>query len=160
MRPNFLKGVILAWISSMVVDFFLNGGVFASYFRSGDPFIVSPSDAFVRIPLGYTSLLLLILVLAYLIEKGSVSTINGGVKISLAYGFAVASSSVLGLWSIAVTPMSFLLIWFVDQIFELFVAGAVLSMGKVTPSKHIARYVAIGVVALVAGGVILQNLLG
>lgn len=138
----------------------MNGGLFASYFRSGDSFIVSQSEAFIRIPLGYTSLLLPILVLAYLIEKGSASTINGGVKMSLAYAFAITSSSVLGLWSIAVAPVSFLLIWFVDQIFELSIAGAVLSMGKVTPSKHIARYVAIWVVALLAGGVVLQNLLG
>ena len=160
MRPNLLKAIILAWILSIAIDFFLNGGLFASYFGSGDPFIVSPSEAFVRIPLGYISLLLLILILAYLIEKAPVSTINGGLKLSLAYAVAVASSSVLGLWSITLAPATFLLIWFVDQILELSVAGAVLSMVKISPSKHVTRYVAIAVVALLAGGVTLQNLLG
>ncbi|HEV2226316.1 MAG TPA: hypothetical protein VGR56_05865 [Nitrososphaerales archaeon] len=159
MGQNFLKAVILAWISSTAIDFFLNGGVFTSYFRSGDSFIVSPSDAFVRIPLGYISLLLLVLVLAYFIDKGSVSTINGGMKMSLIYALVVASSSVLGLWSITVVPAAFLLIWFVDQVLELTVAGTVLSMVKVSPSKHIARYVAIVAMALFTGGVALQNLL-
>ena len=158
--PSFPKAVILAWISSIAVDFFLNGGVFASYFSSGDSFIVSTSEAFVRIPLGYISLLLLVLVLAFLVYWKSGLTVYGGVKMSVAYGVVVASSTVLGLWSITVAPTEFLLIWFVDQVLELSVAGTILSISRAAPSRRITRDVAIGVAVLFVGGIALQNLLG
>ena len=160
MNEHLVKAIVLGWIASIAVDFFLNAGVFASYFSSGDQFILSSQQAFIRIPAGYASILFLVGVLGFLIYGGTGTTPGRGMRIGLIYGVVVSSSSVLGLWSITEAPVGFLTVLFVDQLAELTVAGAVISIVRSSSSRHITRWVVLVAVACVAGGVILQNILG
>ena len=157
--PGFVRTLILGWVTAIAIDFLFNAGVFASFFASGQPFILPRGDAFLRIPGGYASLFLLTLVLAVLIYRGKEARISDGFRTGLAYGTATSLATVLGLWSITTAPPAFLAIWLVDQILEMTAAGIVIVRVRVDPSRRNTSLVMIVVVICITVGLALQNLL-
>jgi hypothetical protein len=156
---NFIRSIVLAWIGAIAIDFLLNAGVFASFFASGDSFLLPPSQAFLRIPAGYASLFLLTLVLAVLIYRGKEMRAIEGMRMGLLYGTATSLVLVLGLWSITTAPPAFLAIWFLDQILEMTAAGTIIASARRTLSRRITMLIIVGALACFFVGVTLQNLL-
>jgi hypothetical protein len=138
----------------------LNAGVFASFFASKQSFLLTPTEAFIRIPEGYGSILLLTLVLTVLIYRGKEVHPYEGMRTGLLYGTAVSLSTILGLWSITTIPTTFLGIWLVDQILEMMIAGTVIALVRSDASRRITSFILIGALTCFIIGLALQNLLG
>ncbi|HEX4921502.1 MAG TPA: hypothetical protein VFV92_12265, partial [Candidatus Bathyarchaeia archaeon] len=115
---------------------------------------------FIRIPAGFAALLLLVVVESLLIFRWPVTSVASGARIGIIYGAMISSGSVLGLWSITVASPAFLLVWIVDMLSELTIAGVVISCVRSSSSRHVTRWVIIGAIALLIGGIIAQNIGG
>jgi hypothetical protein len=51
---------LLSWLSLVGFDFFLHAGLLARLYIKPSPFLLPPMEAFIRIPFGYMSILLLL----------------------------------------------------------------------------------------------------
>jgi hypothetical protein len=136
----------------------LNAGVFASFFASGDSFLLRPGQAFLRIPAGYGSLFFFILLLALLIHRGGEERAVEGMRIGLVYGAATGLGIVLAMWSITVASSSFLAVLLIDQILEMSAAGTVIASARLHASRRTASLVAVGALVCLVAGVALSNL--
>lgn len=156
--PNFFKSLFLAWLAAVAVDFLLNAGVFASVFVSESSFFLPLAQAFLRIPVGYASLLLLILVLAGLIYRGKEARAAEGMRTGFLYGGATSLGLVLGLWSTTTAPLSFLAVWSIDLILEMTAAGTIIATSRSQVSRRTVTLVTVGALASFLVGIALQNL--
>jgi len=60
---------LLSWIVMLGFDFFLHAGVLAPLYLQPSPFLLPAQQAFRRIPLGYSSLLVLAIFLLWLLVR-------------------------------------------------------------------------------------------
>jgi hypothetical protein len=156
---NMPKSILLSWLVAVAIDFLLNAGVFASFFSSVQSFLLPPMQAFLRIPGGYASIFLLVLILTWLIYRGREATPVEGMRLGFLYGAATSLSIVLGLWSITSAPIGFLAIWSVDQVLEMTAAGAIIASTRSHLSRRATYLVLMGSIACFVVGIVLQNLL-
>ena len=54
---TWVKLTLLSWLAMIGVDFLLHAGLLASWYVEPHPFLLPPTAAFARIPLGYMSFL-------------------------------------------------------------------------------------------------------
>lgn len=147
-----------AWLSMLGFDFFIHGGVLAGIYLEGSPFLLSLEDATRLIPLGYFSFLLLAILLTWLMDRLDVSGWMEGLGFGFKLGLLTAASMVLGLLSITTAQLSLMAGWFVGQLVEMSVAGAVLGAGMAGMSlKKLLGYVTVYVIFLFILTVILQS---
>ena len=104
-------------------DFFIHGGILASLYTQESPFILPAEDAFIRIPLGYLSFLLMAILLRYILVLHGNNTRNKGLKTGLLVGALIWASFGLGLYSISTASPLLLLGWFAGQTIEMGIAG-------------------------------------
>ncbi len=110
-------------------DFFLHAGVLASWYVKPSSFVLSPPDAFVRIPVGYLSFLLLAILLVWMLKKMKAGNGRQGGLLGLMIGGLIWGSFALGLYSISTAPPGLLLGWFIGQSAALGIAGMVAGAG-------------------------------
>lgn len=163
MKIHFNKGLIyialISWMSMLAFDFFLHGGLLAESYQQGDSFLLSPKEAFRRIPLGYLSFLILAFLLTWLMDRLAVSGGRQGWRFGLTLGLIFWGSFGLGLYSISTIRWQLLLGWWLGQAVELGIAGWL--VGKALAGTMIRRLLwwVVGMMALsIALTVILQNL--
>lgn len=142
---------LLSWLSMLGVDFFLHGGVLAGLYTQPSPFLLPPSDAFRRIPLGYVSFLLLSALLLWLMLRLGISGWRRGFFFGLGLGALIWGALVLGLFSISTAELGLLAGWFAGQTVEMGIAGAVAGSGL---AGQRLRTLFVRVVALVLGLVV------
>jgi hypothetical protein len=153
-RP--IATVALTWFAMIGVDLVLHAGVLAPLYDWTSPFLLSPADAFVRIPIGYLSLLILAVGLTWLLPRFDVERGRDGARIAGAFGAVIWGALVLGLWSISTADPALLVGWWIGQTLELGLGGFVI--GSVQGGAAI-RALAWKVGALVVLGVIAAVLL-
>jgi len=151
--------IALAWLVTIAIDFVIFGGVFAGVLEGADhPAVLAPEQLFARIPAGYGSFLLEVVLLHWLLKASQRPGITGGLLTGTLAGLVFASAVALGLWSFSTVPVTALVLWWLTLLLQFAAAGAVLGAAN-TPLWSRARTWAIGgVVALIAAGVVLQNL--
>ena len=115
--------VILCWLSMIGFDFLLHGGVLASFYVEGSPFLLPPEKSFRLIPLGYLSFLVLAVLLVWLMSRLDVLGGRAGFIFGLKVGTLVWGSLVLGLISVSTASKGLLVGWFFGQTIELAIAG-------------------------------------
>jgi hypothetical protein len=120
---------LLSWLSMLGVDFFLHGGLLAKLYVQPSPFLLPPSDAFRRIPLGYLAALLLCALLLWLMLKLGLSGWRQGLSFGLLLGALIGGTALLGLLSISTAELTLLVGWFTGQTVEMGLAGAVAGSG-------------------------------
>lgn len=120
---------ILSWLSMLGFDFFLHAGLLARLYLRPSPFLLPPTKAFRLIPLGYTSFLLMAVLLTWMMDKLGIVGKRRGLIFGLKFGGMVWGAFVLGLLSISTAEGTLLLGWFFGQALELGVAGAVVGSG-------------------------------
>jgi hypothetical protein len=120
---------LLSWLSMLGVDFFLHGGLLARLYVQPSPFLLPPSDAFRRIPLGYLAALLLCVLLLWLMLRLALSGWRQGFAFGLQLGAFIGGTAALGLLSISTAELSLLVGWFIGQTVELGLAGMVAGSG-------------------------------
>lgn len=120
---------LLSWLSMLGVDFFFHGGLLARLYVKPSPFLLPPSNAFSRIPLGYLAALLLCVLLLWLMRKLALLGWRQGLTFGLQLGAFLGGTTVLGLLSISTAELSLLVGWFTSQTVEMGLAGMVAGSG-------------------------------
>jgi len=128
-RRRLLLIGLLSWLSMLGVDFFLHGGLLAKLYAEPSPFLLPPSDAFRRIPLGYVAALLLCVLLLWLMRRLALVGSRQGLAFGLRLGALTGGTAVLGLLSISTAGLSLLVGWLIAQTLEMGVAGMVAGGG-------------------------------
>ena len=122
MRP---APVILTWLAMLAVDLVLHAGLLSGFYVAGGSFLLSPADAFVRIPAGYAAFLVLAIALVWLIGRLNAVGVRNGAMVGLLGGAVTWGALVLGLWSITTASPGLLAGWWIGQSVELAVGGGV-----------------------------------
>lgn len=101
---------LLGWLATLGVDLFLHAGVFAGVFFEPGPFLLPPTELFVRIPLGYLSFPIMTALLVWLMARMSVSGLVAGARFGLSIGAVVHGGGALALASVSTASPSFLVV--------------------------------------------------
>jgi hypothetical protein len=154
-----LPAIAAAWVLSVGFDVFLHGGLLARLYLETSPFLLSPEQAFRRIPLGYLAFLVLTVALSWLLRRLDVRGTVAGFRYGAAAGAVVWGALAVGLYSISTATVPLLAGWWIGQAVELGLAGAVLgAAARDVPLKRIWALVGAAVIALAAATIALQSL--
>jgi hypothetical protein len=123
-RP--VVATLLAWLAMIGVDLLLHAGVLAPLYDWDSPFLLSPTDAFVRIPAGYLAFGILAAAIVWLLPRLGVRDARSGAAVAGLAGAVLWGGLVLGLWSISTAEPALLAGWWVGQSAELAIGGAVI----------------------------------
>lgn len=155
---SFLQLTLLAWLTMLGFDLLLHGGLLARLYLRADTFLLSPEEAFRRIPFGYAGFLLLAVLLVWLILRLRIRTWRHGLGFGLALGGAIWTSLALGLYSITPAKPDLLVAWMIGQTLEMGLAGLVLGLRMQRYSfGRMLILVLLGVLILFACTVALQS---
>ena len=116
---------LLAWLAMLGWDLLLHGGRLAGFYVSDDPVLVSPSEAFQRIPLGYASFLLLAILLVWLMPRFDLSDGRAAFGFGFKLGALLWGAFILGLISIVRFDPVLGAAWFAGQTLELGIGALV-----------------------------------
>ncbi len=116
-RP--IPTTLLAWFAMLGLDFLLHGGILARFYIAGNNFLLSPLEAFQRIPLGYAALLLQAILLVWLMPWFSIGSWRQAFWFGLQLGLLLIGAQMLGLVSITTIEPALALAWFVSQPLEV-----------------------------------------
>ncbi len=136
------------------VDLALHAGLLAPLYDWGSPFLLRPTDAFVRIPIGYLSFLVLAVALAWLLQRLDIHTGRDGGLAAVVFGAVIWAALLLGLWSISTADLALLAGWWIGQTFEFavggFVIGSVLGAARLSSvAWKVGALVVVGAVVAV-----------
>ena len=121
--------ILISWVSVIGFDLFLHAGLLARLYTRLSPFLLTADKAFLRIPLGYLSFLILAIVLIWLMESLNITGWKRGAIFGLKFGALIWGAFVLGLYSISTADWVLLLAWWIGQTLELGIAGIVTGEG-------------------------------
>lgn len=147
-----------AWQATIAIDFFAYGGVFASLFAEDDPTTLAPEELFARIPAGYTSFLIEVLVLNWLLGRLAIDRPSAAAQLGAGLGFAFGAALALGVWSFAPIGIALLASWWLVLTLQMTVAGLTLGLCRAGRRSTARRLVLLGFVLLVVATIVLQNL--
>ncbi len=147
----------LAWLTTVAVDFFFYGGVFAFLFERDDPYVLATDQLFARIPAGYASFAIEVLALGWLLSRLQTGNWRDGARVGAAAGAVVGGALLLGFWSVAATSGALLASWWVVLTVQMAAAGAVLGAAVGVPRRRLARWVVVVALLLLVATVIMQN---
>ncbi len=150
--------IVLAWVAWLGLDFFLHAGALAWLWTASHPALLPPLDLALRIPLGYLSFLLMVILLAWLTLRLDARSPRRSAVLGLQVGALTSAAFMLGLASISTILPMLLILWALTQTIEMAVAGAVLgtALGAVRLRWLVAGVVAFAIVC-VAIAIALQN---
>jgi hypothetical protein len=149
--------LFLAWFTTIAVDFFFYGGVFAFLFERDDPYLLTSEQLFARIPAGYASFAVEVVALGWLLFRLQTGNWRDGARIGAVSGAVVGGALLAGFWSVAATSGALLVSWWVVLTVQMASAGAVLGAGVRVPLRRLAKWVLVATLLLVVATVILQN---
>ncbi|MDX1435890.1 MAG: hypothetical protein R3335_03705 [Anaerolineales bacterium] len=153
-----VKLALLGWLAMIGFDFFLHGGLLESVYSQPSPFLVSAERAFLLIPVGYVSFLLMAALLTWLMARLRMTGWRQGGRFGLIVGGLTWGALILGLVSISTIPLTLALAWFLGQTVELGLGGAVIGHGAETRNlRRLLAGVIIFALAAFAATVVLQN---
>ncbi len=159
MARRTIAAIALAWLVTIAIDFVIFGGVFAGVLEGADsPAVLAPEQLFARIPAGYASFLLEVVLLHWLLKASRRQGITGGLRTAALAGLVFASAVALGLWSFLTVPLTVLGLWWLTLLLQFTAAGAVLGAATTPLWPRVRTWAIGGSVALVVVGVVLQNL--
>jgi hypothetical protein len=134
------------------LDFLLHAGLLSRFYMTGNNFLLSPLDAFERIPLGYAALLLQAILLIWLIPRFPIDDWKKALWFGLKLGALLIGAQMLGLVSITTIEATLAIAWFVSQTLEVALGAVVVQQVMQTDSL---RRVAIQVTVFVLFALIL-----
>jgi hypothetical protein len=154
-----LVAVAVAWLAMIAVDFVVFGGLFAGALEGADdPAVLTPEQLFTRIPAGYASFLLEVLLLWWLLRASPGAGVASGARTGAGAGLLFASAVVLGLWSFSTVPVLALTLWWATLLLQFLAAGAILAAAGTPHWRQVRTWALVGSAALFAAGIVLQNL--
>ena len=158
-KQHILLLTIIAWLAMLGFDFLLHAGLLAKIYLQPSPFLLPPLTAFALIPVGYLSFLLLAVLLVWLMLRLKLAGWRDGAVFGLKLGALTWGAFVLGLFSISTASSALLIGWFIGQVLELAIAGAVVGSGLAgTRLRRLFGVVIVFVLLSVITVIILQSL--
>lgn len=158
-RKRLIQITALAWFAVIGLDFFLDAGLLARFYRWDLPGFLPPLKMFQFIPFGYAAFLLWTILLVWLMTRLSISGFRAGAIFGLKVGVLLAAAGFFGQLSVFAFPARMLLLWLVANTSIFTIAGAVtgaaLAAQRLRPIAH--RVLALVLLCLV-GGIVLQNI--
>ena len=139
--------IFISWFSVIGFDLLLHAGLLARLYTRQSPFLLPADKAFLRIPLGYLSFLILVFILVILMENFKIVGWKNGLLFGLIFGALVWGAFVLGLYSISTAGWDLLLAWWVGQTIELGIAGIVI--GESISGKRFSKLILLVIVFVV-----------
>lgn len=151
--------IALAWLVTVAIDFIIFAGLFAGLLEGAeDAAVLAPEQLFARIPAGYASFLLEVVLLHWLVTARGRQGIIGGLRTGALAGLVFASAVALGLWSFSTVPVAVLALWWVTLLLQFTAAGPVLASAGTVHWRRVRNLAIWGSVVLVTAGVVIQNL--
>ncbi len=150
-------GIALAWLAAIGIDFLAYGGVFSGFFAEGDPAVLTPDQLFQRIPAGYASFLVEILLLFWLMRRSSVTGPTSAARLGASLGLGFGAALVLGVWSFSPASLALLLSWWFVLVVQMSLEGWVLAAWLAGDRRKVQTMVALIVGGSVIAGVVIQN---
>ncbi len=95
--------LFLAWFTTIAVDFFFYGGVFAFLFERDDPYLLTSDQLFARIPAGYVSFAIEVVALSWLLSRLHTANWRDGARTGAVAGAVARRCTAAGFWSVAAT---------------------------------------------------------
>ena len=121
--------IFLTWLGVVGVDFFLNAGVFSWVYLKDSSFLLSPSEAFELIPLGYVGLLCNIVMFFWVMVNQRISGSLNGLFFGLIIGGLIQLAGLFGLKSISTAENVILFVMFISGLIQFAVSGLILGHG-------------------------------
>lgn len=131
--------IFISWLYMIGFDFFLHAGLLARLYTRPSPFLLSADQAFIRIPLGYLSFLVMAVILIWFMETRNVIGWKSGFLFGLKFGALIWIASMLGLYSISTASLYLLLGWGAGQALELGIAGIII--GSALAGKRLSKLI-------------------
>lgn len=156
---HLIKTGLLALLAFIGFDLFLHAGLLYPLYTVDDPFLLSPRDAFTRIPLGYLSFAILTFLEFWLMLRLGITGWQSGTKFGLLLGALIWGSFVLGLYSISTAGPALLAGWVLGQTAELGISGMVIGSGLASDKLQPLTIKVLILFALsVVLGIVIQNI--
>lgn len=147
-----LRTAVLAWLTMLGVDLALHAGVLAPAYDWTSPFLLTPEQAFLRIPAGYLTFLILAVGLTWLLPRCGVRGGVEGARLGAAVGAVLWGALLLGMWSISTASPLLLGAWWLGQSVQLAAGGYM--VGAALGGQTARRLALWAVAALVTGLVV------
>src|SRR3972149_5806003 len=93
-----VKVGLLALVAMIGFDLFLHAGILSPLYSNADSFLLAPEEKFRRIPLGYLSFAILIVLILWMMYRLDTRGWQHGLFFGLVFGALVWGSLVLGLF--------------------------------------------------------------
>lgn len=149
---------LVVWLAMLGLDLLLNAAVFARMYQDEGTFMLAPSEAFRRIPVGYFAFLILAIGLVEFMYRLGVTGLAAGVRVGLSTGAVLAATWSLGLYSIASlsvqVALAFAAIWWTLVVLGSAVAAT--GLGQIS-LRGLALRVAACDVVCIATVIVLQS---
>jgi len=155
-----LTGItLLAWLSVIGFDFLLHASLLAPLYADPHPFLLPLERAFVLIPVGYLSFLIIVILVLWLMVRLKIAKWQAGFLFGLKLGALTWGSVAVGLMSISTAPLLLMVGWFVGQTIETGIAGLVIGAGLGAEKlRSIVLWVFLFALGSFILGVVLQNI--
>ena len=158
-RKRLIQITALAWFAVIGLDFFLDAGLLARFYRWDLPGFLTPLKMFQFIPFGYAAFLLWTILLVWLMTRLSISGFRAGAIFGLKVGVLLAAAGFFGQLSVFAFPARMLLLWLVANTSIFTIAGAVTGAALAAQRlRPLARRVVALVLVCLVGGIVLQNI--
>lgn len=152
------KLILITWIGTLGFDFLWHGGFLAEIYKPPNPALLDLEEAFARIPLGYGSLLIQVVLVYWLFSMVGVENWQKGLRLGLMFGSLMGIASILGQYSILTLELGILILWSIGQVFEFGAMGTILGAGiSSTSFKSMATRITVFVILAIVFGIILQS---
>jgi hypothetical protein len=153
-----VKLILITWIATIGFDLIWHGGILADVYTRSNPALLDPEQAFNRIPYGYGSLLVQVVLIYWLFSLIKVNEWRKGIQMGFMFGGMMGIVSIMGQFSILTLELEILILWGVGQVIEFGTMGAVIGAGISDASlKKLAAKVAILVVIAFLFTIVLQS---
>jgi hypothetical protein len=123
-----IKLTLISWLAMLGFDFFLHAGALSNIYTRESQFLLSPLEAFRRIPFGYLSFLIAAIFLVWLALRLEIRSIKDGLLLGLGVGLVMWVSFALGMYSITTAEPITLISWAVGQTIEMGLAGGIIGL--------------------------------
>ena len=158
-RSRIIAITVVAWLAYIGLDFLLNAGILARAIDWKQPGLLSPTQMFQRIPLGYLSFLFATVLLVWLMLRMEIRGLRSGTVFGVQFGLFTAAIGFFGLYSIVSFRPQTLLLWSLESVPSLTVVGAIVGEGLVRERiRKLVGVVLVFVILCFIATAVLQNL--
>ena len=150
--------ILISWIAFLGFDFLLHAGLLAKMYSRTNPALLNAELAFYRIPFGYLSFLVFVVVVYWIFSRIGINEWKKGFWFGIKFGALLGMASTLGFYSILTVDLDMLIGWGLGQTIEFGIVGAIIGGANSGISlKKLLIGVATFVVIAVILTIILQN---